>query len=385
MTTVPLQPSTLFASASYKTPFGYFDADPAFQNDADSMTEYVRRRFGGATVTTELTDHDIFACFEDATFEFQAYINIYQAKDLLMDMIGAPSASVAHMNLPHHSTRLLQHYASPYARLGGTYALHSASTTLAASQQHQDIRGELVAAGKMNNDDILYIKDVFYAANVQVYRLFNTTSALNYLNREFSFTSYIPEVMFYLLPVWEDVLRTQEFKTSDKVRRSNYAYKINNGILSVYPAPTTSKIVWYTYYVEPISSGSLYSSDHYTSYLSPSGSVSAVSNAPLNILPYGSLNYMSKQFIKRITIALCKELLGRVRGKFTTLPIPGGDVTMDGDSLKSEAQSELDNIRNELKEWLESLTHSQMLEQERAKMEAVVSTYAFEPMLITKG
>ncbi len=95
MSNIPLSPSTAFASSSYDpTPFGYFDDDPFFKSDADAMVTYVRRKLGGATVTTEITEVDIFTCFEDATFEFQSYVNMYQARDLMMDLIGTPSASI---------------------------------------------------------------------------------------------------------------------------------------------------------------------------------------------------------------------------------------------------------------------------------------------------
>jgi len=387
MTTIPLRSATPFASSSYKTPFGYFDDDPAFIADADSMVEYVRRRLGAATVSTEITEHDVYACFEEATFEFSSYVNVYQARDLLLDYIGVPSASVDGQNIPHHSMRLMRHYTQAYEMGfgGGSYTLHSASTTYASAQQHKNIRQELVDDGNISSDDILYIKDVYYASNVQVYRLFNTTSAMNYLNREFNFSSYVPEVMFSLLPVWEDVLRTQEFKASDRLRRSNYTYQINNGVLSVYPAPSSGKVIWFTYRVEPMGSSSIYNSSHYESFLHSSGSVVNVSNAPLSVLPYGSLNYMAKQFIKRITLALCKELLGRVRSKFLSLPIPDGEVTLDGTDLKSEAATELDNIRNDLKEWLESLTQDALLAREREKQESIVSVYQYIPMHIIKG
>lgn len=384
--TTPLRPATLFASASYKTPFGYFDNDTAFRTDADSMVEYVRRRLGAATVTTEITEHDIYAMHEEATLEFYSYLDVYKAQDLMFDYIGAPSGTVSGANIPRHTIRMLRHYSTPYENnVGQSFTVYSASTIFSASVQHRDIRAELIAKGKMQNDDILYIKEVYYASNMQVYRLFNTTSALNYLNREFNFSSYIPEVMFYLLPVWEDALRTQEFKMSDRVRRANYSYGIHNGSLTIYPAPSVDKTVWFTYTVEPMASSSIYASQHYFSYLSSSGSVSGISNLPFNLMPYSSLNHMSKQFIKRIAVALCKELLGRVRSKYASIPIPDGEVTMDGGELKSEAASELDAIRGELKEWLASLTHSELIERERAKQEAIMETYKYSPIVITKG
>lgn len=383
MTTEYLAPATPFASSSNPTPFGTYDSDGAFQSDADSMVVYIRRSLGSATMTVELTERDIWSCFENAVLEFGAYISAYEAKDLLMDKIGTPSGSLSEVKIPHHSVRLLQHYSAPYSHTGDAYTMHSASTKFIGTQQHQDIRAELVAAGKINDNDILRIKEVYYASNVQVYRLFNTTSALNYLNREFNFSSYIPEVMFYLLPVWEDVLRTQEFKVSDRVRRSNFGYRLNNGVLSIYPAPKTEMTIWYQYQVEPYDD--IYASDEYKSYLLPSGSVTNVSNMPIYTMPYGSLNAMSRQFVKRITLALSKELLGRVRGKLLSIPIPNSEVTLDGAELRSEAAAELDAIRGELKEWLDTLTHAALLEQEDAKMEANMRLWQKKPMLITKN
>jgi len=384
MTVIPLRSPTAFASSSYKTPFGIFDDDTTFRSDADAMVEYVRRRLGGATVTTEITQNDVWACFEDATLEFHSYVSIYQARDLMMDMIGQPSASLTTVQTPHHTTRFLQHYSAPYNWLGDAYSMHSGSITMAASQQHADLRADLISNGKLKDGDILHIKDVYYASNIQVYRLFNTTSAMNYLNREFNFNSYIPEVMFYLLPVWEDVLRVQEFAVSDKVRRANFSWRVNNGVLTVYPALKTSKTIWYTYQVEPIDAA-LSGSMHYQNYLGTSGTVTNVSNAPLEVMPYMSLNRMSKQFIKRITLAVCKELLGRVRSKYMSIPIPDGEVTLDGADLRSEASAELDMVRGELKEWLESLTHTALLTQEQEKQDAIYISYQKTPLRMIKG
>jgi hypothetical protein len=68
-----------------------------------------------------------------------------------------------------------------------------------------------------------------------------------------------------------------------------------------------------------------------------------------------------------------------------SIPIPDGDVTLDGADLRSEASAELDGIRADLKEWLESLTAQALLEQEREREESILTNYQKIPMPMIKG
>lgn len=59
-------------------------------------------------------------------------------------------------------------------------------------------------------------------------------------------------------------------------------------------------------------------------------------------------DYKANQWIKDYTLASCKYMLGEARSKFSTVAGPGGGTTLNGDSLKAEAQAELEKLDMEL-------------------------------------
>ena len=69
-----------------------------------------------------------------------------------------------------------------------------------------------------------------------------------------------------------------------------------------------------------------------------------------NLRPDSELlnDYLAKQWIKDYTLAACKYMLGEARSKFATIAGPQGGSTLNGDSLKAEAQSEMEKLENEV-------------------------------------
>jgi hypothetical protein len=196
------------------------------------------------------------------------------------------------------------------------------------------------------------------------YRFFDTTSAINYLNNEFSFESFTPETVFYVLPVFEDILRGGQMNISNRVRRSNYSYRVTGTKLRIFPTPTA---------VNPLK---LWVRVGFESNpLSPAfpdksiDGVSNLSNVPYGNFVYSKVNSMARQWVRQYTLALCKELLGMIRSKFKSVPIPGGDLQLDGDDLKSSGKEEKEKLKTDLKEMLESMTYSKLVETKAAEVD----------------
>ena len=59
-------------------------------------------------------------------------------------------------------------------------------------------------------------------------------------------------------------------------------------------------------------------------------------------------DYKAYQWIKDYTLANCKYMLGEARSKFSTIAGPGGGTTLNGDTLKSEAQQDMEKLEKEL-------------------------------------
>jgi hypothetical protein len=369
--------ATFSASSSPKTDFGIYDSDPAFQNDADGFVRLVYRRLGGDVMQVEITNKDAYSCLEQAMLEYSAIANTYQAKSVLLNLIGMPTGSLtgAQNQVPRFDLDFAKAKADGYgseAGVGGTRPLYSASITLRAGMQNYDLNFALSSSGAVVSPENgrAEIRDIFHFDPVAAYRFFDTTSAVNYLNNQFQFESFTPETVFYLLPVWEDILRAQQLELNQKVRRSNYSFGLQNNVLTLYPTPTTSidgMTVYFTYHiVGSATSGSVLNPN------SPAtNGVANLSNVPFGNLDYSKINSIGKQWVKKMALAFAKETIGHIRGKFATIPIPNGDVVLDGPALVQEGLVEQDNLRQELKEWLDSLTYSKLLQQQLDEAEAV--------------
>jgi hypothetical protein len=68
-------------------------------------------------------------------------------------------------------------------------------------------------------------------------------------------------------------------------------------------------------------------------------------------------------------LALSKETLGLIRSKFSTVPIPGADLTLNGTELVSQGREDKADLETKLREMLEELTYSKMLEDEAGASE----------------
>lgn len=379
-----------FLSGSSPTPFGIFDNDPQFAVDADKLITYVSRRLGESYVQVELSASDVYCGFEESCLEYSAIINQYQAKSALASFLGSPTGSMAggESRYPEASLEWQRRMATAYADqagTGGTMPLHSASVGLMPNQQAYDLQDLINPTGSDGSPRRMIIRDIFHFSPLSAYRFFGTTSAINYLNQQFSFESFTPETIFYLLPIWEDILRGAQFEMSNKVRRSNYSYELHNNVLSVYPVPTSQMNLHFRYQLAdeasplPGTNGAPGTTDS-TSY-----GVSNLSNVPFGNIEYSKLNSISKQWIWKMTLAICKETMGYIRRKMSTIPIPNGDLTLDGADLVNDAKQEMDQLRNDLKAMLEEMTYDRLAAREAEKADALNRNLLLIPMKLYVG
>jgi hypothetical protein len=367
------------------TPFGIFDSDVCFSADADKVEDYIRRKLGGSLLCVELSASDVYAAFEEAAIEYGAYINQYQFKSVAADVLGTSTGSLdgKENKYPQNTLEFMKRQSEPYgeiAGVGGSYTLHSGSITTQVGQQDYNIQ-TLIQDQLTGSDGRVrkaQLKEVFHFSPLSAYRFFGTTSAVNFLNNQFSFESFTPETIFYLLPVWEDILRGMQFETSNRVRRSQYSYAVNNNILKLYPVPTTQIRVHFTYWLpkDP------YDPDY--DDLEIDG-VANVSNVPFGNITYCKLNSIARQWIWKMSYALSKEILGEMRSKISTIPIPNGDLTLNGPELISDARYEQERLRNELREYLEDTTYQSIAAKEADAADNLKRVLAEVPLGIYIG
>lgn len=383
-----------FTGTVSPTPFGAFDSDTDFQSDADSMITFVKRKLGDDVLSVELTSKQVWMCFEESVFEYSKYINEYMTKSQLGNLMGMSTGSLegSESKLPRETLEFLMRKAEPYAShaaVGGSHNIVSGSIILTGSQQDYDIYTDLKdddGTALFDNQSEgsktkLRIFDIYHFSAQASYRFFDTSSAINYLNNEFSFESFTPETVFYVLPVFEDVLRQQQMDTSNRIRRSNYSYELIGTKLRIFPRPSsksTKQQLWVRVGYAMNGLNPSYQDDSIYG-------VSGPQNIPFGNIEYAKINSMGKQWIRQFTAALSKEVLGQVRSKFGSVPIPNGDVQLNGGDLKSESSSEKERLRTELKEMLAGLTYDKLLEQQATEAESLTRLLKLVPIPFGKS
>jgi len=382
----------IFSNTTNPTPFGLFDSDTEFQSEADKLVVFVKRKLGDDVLSVELTKKQIWANFEESTLEFSSILNQYQAKSQLVQFLGMPitgstgAMSGSEGKYPRENLDFLARFAEPYsaeAGVGGSYDMVSGSIQLTRGTQDyniykelKDTAGNLIFSSSMNSlRTKLRISEVFHFSPQAAYRFFDTTSAINYLNNEFSFESFTPETIFYVLPVFEDILRAGMLDISNRVRRSNYSYKIIGTDIRIFPKPTAQspKKLWLRikFFSDPLNPA--YQDDTIQG-------VSNLSDIPFGDLKYSNINSIGKQWIRQYTLGLSKELLGLIRSKFSSVPIPGSDLQMNGDALVTQGREDQSNLKTQLKEMLETMTYDKLAETQASRSEFINKQLKYVPM-----
>jgi hypothetical protein len=391
-----------FSTATNPTPFGVFDDDAEFIAEADNMITFVKRKLGDDILSVELTQKQIWGNLEESLFEYGSILNQYQTKSQLMEFMGMTAAGetddtgekVDYANkFPRSNLEYLTRFAEPYAAeagVGGSYDIISGSIELVSGKQDYDLNVDLVGAEKDADGDYvplfdgsqnknpktrLKINEVFHYSPQAAYRFFDTTSAVNYLNNEMSFESFTPETIFYVLPVFEDILRAAQLDLSNRVRRSNYSYKIQGTKLRIYPAPTVDSanriFVSVRTFNNPIDTGN---TDETID------GVSNMGNIPFGNIQYTNINSMGHQWIRQMCLALSKEQLGLIRSKFSNIPIPGQDLKLNGTELVTQGREDKKDLITQLKEMLDSMTYDKLIETQALRAENIQKQLKFIPM-----
>ena len=378
-----------FATTANPTPFGVFDLETDFIAEADKMIVFVKRKLGDDVLSVELTKKQIWANFEEACFEYGSILNQYQAKSQLVNWLGYATGTLSGSeNLyPRESLEFLTRFAEPYASeadVGGSYNQISGSIPLELGRQDYDIYDELVDGNgtKIVSSSLntmggkMRISEVFHFSPQAAYRFFDTTSAINYLNNAFSFESFTPETIFYVLPVFEDILRAGQLDLSNRVRRSNYSYKVIGTKIRIYPMPSQNTspmprlFIRVKFMQDPLrpafSDRSIYG-------------VSNLSNIPFGNLKFNRINSIGRQWIRQYTLALSMETLGLIRSKMGTLPVPGGNVTLNGADLVSKGREDKKDFITKLKEMLDTMTYDKLIEQQATRSENLSKQLKFIP------
>jgi len=375
---------TISTSAKGDTPYGIYDNDASFVSESVDVAKYVSRKLGHPIMQLEFNSSSLYACFEEAISDYSQYINNYNVKNWLWDNYGnadrlSTSGSMGTGSIePTHprmgmAFALSEQYGEAVG-VGGSTPMYTGSITLSSSKQVYDLQTEANWEHTTENSSTgrLEIQKVFNygpAAITRFYDPFAGSFDQRNMLDEFGFGNVSPSVSFIMRPLHQDITRAAAIESNDRIRKSAYSFELINNKLRVFPIPKTDDIgdkIYFHYYLR--------SDKEQLTETHTIGKVSDPSNIPYKFITYAEINAAGRQWIRRYTLALAKELLGIIRSKYASMPIPGGDVTLDGESLKAEGREEQSQLVEELKEFLESvsLTERSKAEQEQAEAQQQV-------------
>ena len=184
----------------------------------------------------------------------------------------------------------------------------------------------------------------------------------------FGFGNYSPGVSFLMQPVYADMLRLQAIELNDIVRRSAYSFQISNDRIRIFPIPVSGSsgsaptTIWFEY---------IKKADRSNPLKGATGTISDFSNVPYNNVIYKNINSVGRQWVRRYTLALAMEMLGFIRGKYSALPIPNSEITLNGSDLLSAGQTAKEALITELKDILDSMSRQAQLERKQAESDSL--------------
>ena len=373
MANIPIYPgsSSFFPG---DTPFGFYDNDITFQTDIDKFSTFASRRLGYPIVDVELQDLNFYTAFEEAVTVYGNEIYAYKVRQDYLSLEGTnisssiptingdPTLAFSTVN-PNMGViiELSEQYGTE-AGTGGNTDWKSGSIALTASQQDYDLNAWAVEQGYDDKD--IEIKRVFFESPPAIVKYFDPyvgsgAGTMNLMD-SFGWGDYSPAINFVLMPLNYDLQVMQQIELNDQIRRSNYSFEIQNNKLRLFPIPTTNSMGYMdTLYFQFL----LKSERAANSITGNSGSISNVSNVPYTNPIYTQINSVGRSWIFEYALALSKEMLGYIRGKYTTVPIPGSDVTMNQSDLLSSATSDKTALIDRLREYLDETSREKLLER----------------------
>lgn len=362
------------------TPFGFYDNDYQFQLDADKVATFCARRLGYPIMDVELQDINFYSAFEYAITTYGNELYAFQTRDNLLNVIGASTSS----NMNHaivtptmaNVVRLSQQYAEE-AGTGGNVNWYSGSVTTSAGIQDYDL-----ASWATNNNITggIEIKRVFWQPPPAINQVYNLSmySGLGGVPAVGSYGMF-GSTGFLMYPTSLLLQQAQAVEMQNEVALSNYSFELINNKLRIFPIPHENDAhVWFQYIsIEERSNSAIQQS---------AGSVTNVSNVNFNNPVYCQINSIGRQWIFEYTLAICKEMLGYIRGKYqNTIPIPNREMSLNSSDLLSAATNEKGALIERLRAYFDETSRQSLLARKTAESDSTMNELGKSPMVIFIG
>jgi hypothetical protein len=372
------------------TPFGFYDNDVDFQQEAPLFATWCARRLGYPIVNVELQDINFYAAFEEAITTYGNEVYLYKIREGYLSMEG----NVVNNNITFNNKlvtpnlgsiiRISETYASE-AGVGGYTTYYTGSLTLTASVQDYDLKEWALNNGISGSG--IEIKKVFFEQPPAIVRYFDpyagTGTGIQSLLETFGFGQFSPGINFLLMPIYFDVQKIQAIELNDQIRKSAFSFDLVNNNLRIFPIPGdkmdgADRKLFFHYIKKDERNDVTSATPNYDS-----GSnilVTNVSNVPYVNPVFCDINSIGKQWVRQYALAIAKETLGYIRKKYSSIPIPGAEVTLNGDDLLTDARAEKAALLEQLRATLDVTSRKTQLENQAAEADFIQKTLINSPI-----
>lgn len=368
-------------------------------HEQTALYKRIRYFLGEPVMGVELVDEQIETAVCIAIEEYSSYINNWIMQNRLGEMLGLSSEIDFTLKYVSNSLYFEKSYATAFGEQVGLGAnsireVKTGSIILTAGTQ------DYLLPAEIEIDQVMWFTPSF----INLYGL-DPFSPNNFAVTEFG-ASYAGQTWTSILPVFDTILTAQAAQLRNRVRGSEYSYILRGGpngqrLLKLLPVPYpnnsnntgafagTPGTVFYSYYDKTSMYSGNTANPGFTGYtqiqtdsgFQGNGLVSTPADVQLNFISYAQLNDTAKRWVKRYTLALCKEILGMgIRGKFNgQLPIPGAELTLNKDDLINTGREDQEKLMTELKEQLTELSYDKIMEKRALVQEAINKNLGYGP------
>lgn len=384
-----------------------------FKKGAADQVAYVYKKLGGDVLDLEITEYQVYAAYEEACLEYSYLINIHQGKNILSNILGATTgsfdsdgeligASSDEVQPQDNVSLKFPKFDFAYARrvadgiseevgMGGSLTVYSSSFDLVLGQQEYDLQSIIGSSTEFHKDTgtvrpigdaKIQIKKVYWKTPSASWQYYGLLGGANIVGNFMNYGSYSNATHFHVMPAWESKLMIQDYKDRLYNRYGHHSFELRNNMLKIFPAPIgVSNKMWFEF---TVGVDAWAKEDPLDPNIGLDG-INNINTAPFANIPYDNINSIGKQWIRRFALALSKEMLGLVRSKFGSIPIPGNDIQMNGSDLVSQGKEEQTALRDELKEILDELTYEKMIEGDAKMLESTSEVQKHIPLPIFIG
>lgn len=403
---------TLSNVATSSLPFGIYVSDDYWSSDqidlfkkgAVEQVTFVYKKLGGDVLDIEIVESQVYAAYEEATLEYSYLLNLHQSKNVLSRVLGGTTGSFdqkgqltgseipndEHIELrfPRYNLGYAQTVGKGYstvASLNGTETVYSASIPVSAGIQDYDLQAIISSSvgfsGSVGNKRI-NIKKVYYKTPAASWNFYGYFGGLNVVGNLSTYGQYADDSTFEVIPVWQNKLQAMAYEDAIKTRVSDWSYQLRNNKIRLLPVPsdTGPDKFWFEFTIGK----DVWDEDDSKTVTGING-INNINTIPFQNIPYDKINSMGKQWIRRYALALCKEMLGYIRNKFESIPIPNESIRLNGSSLVTEGRTEQKELKDELMKILDETTYDKLLEKDVSISENSSKVQSFAANLIYVG